>query len=601
LDPPPPVRSDLGDTVKELAETKPVLQYEFGPFRLDEADRVLLRGEDVVPLAVKAFEILAHLVKNRGHVIPKDVLIRHVWADCFVEENNLTQNISALRRALADDVDHPTYIETIPRRGYRFIAPVRERSATTDAQAAEAQARKNQVKSLAVLPFQSIGSPSDFLDVGLADALITKLSNLEQIEVRPTASTIGYKGAVPNWVQAGQDLKVDALLSGCIQRAGDRVRVTTQLVAAADGKTLWAGQFDELFTDIFTVEDSISQQVAQTLFLKLSSEDNRRLSNRSTTSPEAHRAYLRGRHHWNRRTEPDLKKSIRCFQEAVDLDPGYALAYAGMADSYSVLGGYGALSPRDSYLRARAAAKGALEIDESLAEAHTCLADVFMYYDWDSESAGREYRRAIELRPDYATAHHFHAWYLIACKQFEEAAAEMRRAHDLDPLSPVINMSLGLPHYYAHDFQRAIEQFEHALDLDPYFDIGHLYLGRAYLYSGQHERAMALLRKAVSLSEERPMMLAGLGHALGLTGAAKEARGIINRLISLGQTRYISPYSVAMVFGGLGQADDAFGWLERGFEERVNQMVILAIDPAWQRIRRDRRFDAIVKRVGFAA
>ena len=586
-----------------LSDQKSALFYEFGPFRVDETARVLLRGNDVVPLTVKAFEILSHLVKNRGQVIAKENLIRQVWPDCFVEENNLSQGISALRRAFSDDAEHPTYIETIPRRGYRFIAAVRESHTGSSGPSTGAANRGPRVKSLAVLPFQSVGSRAgvDFLDVGLADALITRLSNIEQIEVRPTPSIIGYKGAVPGWTQAGSELNVDAVLSGCIQHSGEKVRVTVQLVATSDGTALWAGQFDEAFTDIFTLEDSISQQVARTLMLKLTSEERRRLSHRSTSCAEAHQAYLRGRHYWNRRTEKDLQKSVRCFQEAVDQDPSYALAYAGLADSYTVLGGYGALPPRDSYLRARAAALRALEIDESLAEAHTSLGDVFMYYDWHGPAADHEYRRAIELRPDYATAHHFYAWYLIAKGHFREASNEMRRAQELDPLSPMINTTVGLPSYFAREFDRAILQIEKALEMDPQFSLAHMYLGRAYLYSGRHERAIDLLRTAVRSSEERPMMLAALGHGLARSGNRAEAREILDRLISLSQTRYISPYHIATVFAGLDQADDALDWLNRSYSERVNQMVIMERDPAMDSLRDDRRFSELVARVGFSA
>ena len=583
-----------------MLEEKQAQFYDFGPFRLDETARVVLRENEVVPLTVKAFEILAHLVRHRGQVVSKEVLIKHVWPDCFVEENNLSQNISALRRALADDPENPKYIETIPRRGYRFVGPVRELQTHPVPPIAAAGARVGRIRSLAVLPFQSIGSANvEFLDVGLADALITKLGNLEQIEVRPTGSILRYKGAAPNWVQAGSELNVDALLHGCVQLSGDKIRVTVQLVAAGDGVTLWAGQFDEAFTDIFSVEDSISQQVARTLMIRLSNEQRERLSHRYTSSPEAHQAYLRGRHFWNRRTEADLQKSVRCFQEAVAHDPSYALAYAGLADSYTVLGGYGVLPPGDSYTRARAAAMQALEIDERLAEAHTSLGDVSMYYDWRAPAAEQRYLRAIELRPDYATAHHFYAWFLIAKGDFAGASAEMQRAQELDPLSPMINTTRGFPDYFAGDFERAITHIQKALDMDPEFALAQVYLGRAYLCSGRHELGLETIRQAARPSEMRPMMLAALGHALAINRKKTEAKEIASQLIALRDTRYVSAYYIASVFAGLGDADRAFEWLERAFEDRVNQMVILHRDPLWARIAEDPRMSGIVRRVGF--
>jgi DNA-binding winged helix-turn-helix (wHTH) protein/Tfp pilus assembly protein PilF len=584
-----------------MLQGRPAVFYDFGPFRLDESARVVLRGNDVIPLAVKAFEILYQLIKNRGSVVSKDILMRSVWPDCFVEENNLSQNISALRRALSDDPEHPKYIETIPRRGYRFVAAIREINPVPARRPLNKEGATG-IKSLAVLPFQSIGATpsSEFLNVGLADALITKLSNIDQIEVRPTASILGYANAQPGWVQAGAELSVDALIGGCIQQAGEKIRVTVQLIAASDGRTLWAGQFDEAFTDIFTVEDSISQQVTRTLMLRLTSEERRRLSHRHTSSPEAHTAYLKGRHFWNRRTEADLHRSIRCFQEAVDHDPSYALAYAGLADSYTVLGGYSGLHPTEAYPRARAAALRALEIDPNIAEAHTSLGDVFMYYDWRAAESEAEYRKAIELRPDYATAHHFYTWYLMAQRRFDEADAEMRRAVELDPLSPMINTTVGFPAYFARDFERAISHLRKALEMDPYFSLAHTYLGRALLYSGNHARAVEVLRKAVELSEGASLMVAALGNALALTGQASEARELAHALITLRERRYVSAYYIGTIFAGLSDSNESFRWLDLAYKERVNQMVLLPLDPAWDQIRSDPRFDILATRVGFA-
>lgn len=591
-----------------LEEKQTLCVVDFGPFRLDESARVLLRRNDIVPLAVKAFEILAYLVRHHGKVISKEALMKHVWPDCFVEENNLSQNVSALRRALSDDPEKPKYIETIPRRGYRFIGEIREQpsvnAATPETPAPPATTnatRASRVKSLAVLPFQCFGggSAAEFLDIGLADALITKLSNVEQIEVRPTGSILRYKGAAPDWVKAGSELNVDALLHGCVQLSGDKVRVTVQLVAAADGITLWAGQFDEPFTDIFTVEDSISQQVVRTLVIRLSKEERQRLTQRSTSNPEAHQAYLRGRHFWNRRTESDLQKSVRCFQEAVAHDPGYALAYAGMADSFTVLGGYGILSPDESYKRARAAATQALEIDDRLAEAHTSLGDVAMYYDWRAADAERHYLRAIDLRPDYATAHHFYAWYLVAKGEFSAAAAEMRRAQEIDPLSPMINTTLGLPAYFSGDFDQAIRQISKALELDPNFPQAQIYLGRAYLHSGQRAPGLEAIERAVEPGENRPLILSAFAHALAVNGKTAEAVQLLNQLIALRQTRYVSAYHIATVFSGLGDLEQAMHWLNQAFADRVNQMVILEPDPVWKALRADQRFRELIKRVAF--
>ncbi|MEO8029029.1 MAG: tetratricopeptide repeat protein, partial [Bryobacteraceae bacterium] len=381
----------------------------------------------------------------------------------------------------------------------------------------------------------------------------------------------------------------------------DRVRVTVQLVAVADGATLWAGQFDDPFTDIFSVEDSISQQVTRTLMLKLTGDETRKLSQRHTTNTEAHQAYLRGRYYWNRRTETDLRKSVRCFQEAVNLDPSYALAYVGLADSYSVLGGYSDLPPKEAYSRTRAAALQALEIDETLAEAHTSLGDYLMYLNWDAPGAEREYRRAIELRPDYATAHHFYAWFLMSQGKFAEASAEMRRAQELDPLSPMINTTVGLPLYFARQFPEAISHFEKSVEAEPGFDLGFVYLGRAYVYSGMYDQGIAALRNAVALSGGRPVTIAALSHALAMAGEVEEAIELRDTLIARSQTRYVSPYYFATIFAGLGDRKNTLRWLESAFEDRSNQLVVLGLDPAWDRLRDDRDLKTLIARVGFGA
>jgi DNA-binding winged helix-turn-helix (wHTH) protein/Tfp pilus assembly protein PilF len=583
--------------------------YQFGPFRLDPLEGVLLRGEEIVPLTIKAFAILTVLIENRGHVVQKDQLLRTVWPDCFVEDNNLSQNISAVRRALGEAPEQPKYIETVPRRGYRFIGNVQEfRSETVPAAAPGDRAqpetgRRAILETLGILPFRTIGSEcADFWGLGIADALINRLSSIDRIKVRPTASVLRYDGvATPDWATVGRDLKVDALLSGCIQRAGDRIRVTVQLGAVQDGSTLWSGQFDDFYTDIFAVEDSISRQVAQALTPKLTGAESRRLAKRDTESSEAHQAYLRGRYYWNRRTEQDLRKSIRSFQEAIDIDPGHALAYVGLADAYTVLGGYSDLAPKESYPRARAAAIRALEIDQELDEAHIPLGDVLMYYEWDSSGAAKEYQRVLESRPDYATAHHFYAWYLIGRGRFAEAVEEMGRAQDLDPLSPIINAQMGVPLYYGREYDRAIEYFRKAIDMDPLFALSYVYLGRAYLQGSMPEQAIAAHRRAVELSSGRPIAVAALGHTLAVNGETAEARQLLESLLALSGQRYISPYYIASIFEGLEDSAGTFEWLGRAYQDRCNQLVTAAFDPAWDRIRVSSEFSSLIDRVGFSA
>lgn len=581
--------------------------YQFGPFRLIPGEGVLLRGEEIVPLPVKALAVLSLLVRHRGRVLQKNDLIENVWPDCYVEDNNLTQNISAIRRALGDVLDKPRYIETIPRRGYRFIGKVaeldavetRDRATPRPSPAPPAACRIGT--TLGILPFRTMGAEcADFWGVGMADSLINRLSGIEQIRVRPTASVLRYDGQALDWATAGRELKVDTLLSGCIQRAGGRIRVSVQLVSAHDGMTLWAGQFDDSFTDIFAVEDSISSQVARTLTPKLTGAETRRIARRDTENTEAHRAYLRGRYLWNRRTEEDLRRSIQCFEEAVALDPAYALAYVGLADAYTVLGGYGDLAPQESYPRARAAALHALEIDADLDEAHIPLGDVAMYYDWDASGAEKQYRQALERRPDYATAHHFFAWYLIGKGRFDEAGEEMRRALEIDPLSAIINTQKGLPDYFARRYDRAIASFREALEMHPLFSVGHVYLGRACTQAGRYGEATDTLRKAVDLSHRRPIAVAALSYALAAAGQREEARALLDELKTPAERRYTSPYYIAVACAGLGQRAEALRWLEAAHAERANQLVISAFEPAWDPLRSRSEFAELMARVGFA-
>ncbi len=310
---------------------------------------------------------------------------------------------------------------------------------------------------------------------------------------------------------------------------------------------------------------------------------------------------MRGRYYWNRRSEQDLRKSIRSFQEAIDFDPGHALAYVGLADSYTVLGGYSDVAPKEAYPRARAAAIRALEIDPELDEAHIPLGDVLMYYEWDAAGAGKEYRRVLESRPDYATAHHFYAWYLIRRGRFEEAFDEMRRAQDLDPLSPIINAQMGIPLYFEREYGRAIECFRKAIDMDPMFALSYVYLGRAYLQSSMPEQAIAMLRRAEELSPGRPIAVAALSRALAVSGAAVEARRLLHDLLALSNQRYVSPYYVAVVFAGLDDREGTFEWLEKAYQDRCNQLVTAAFDPVWDGVRGSSEFSSLIARVGFSA
>ncbi|HEV2913423.1 MAG TPA: tetratricopeptide repeat protein [Pyrinomonadaceae bacterium] len=667
--------------------SKPIAHfYDFGPFRVDTLKRLLLRDGRSVPLTSKVFDTLLALVSRGGEVLEKNELMRVLWPDTIVEENNLTQNISVLRKALGESRHEHRYIVTIPGRGYSFVAAVREAcedeetgheergsgvpameagrsvaavASTGDyvrahdsgrnghaaifkpsspperwkpfrdvARPGSASSPRRRVLalsllllftvttlsylwiisrarsplrpaapgSIAVLPFKLLGDEArdEYLGSGMADALITKLSNIRQISVRPTSAVIRYAGRQStDPLAAGRELGVDSVLEGTIQRAGDRVRVTVQLISVRESRALWAHSFDERFTDIFTVQDSISAQVAQALTLKLTGEEQRLLAKRYTDNVEAYQSYLRGRYFMNRRNEEGLLKAISCFTEAIELEPGYALAYAGLADAYSVLGFYqfGARAPEEVFQKARAAATRAIELDETLAEAHASLALARLDVDEDEAGAEREYLRSIELNPNYAPAHHWYSDFLAMMDRQDEAMAEIKRALELDPLSLVINATLGERLFYARRYDDAAAQLRKTLEMEESFSPAHYLLGLTYEQKGMYTEALAELNRARELSGGSPWMVAALGHTLAMAGRRDEAHKVLVELKELARRRPVSPYDMATVYTGLGEKTQAFEWLQKSYKPQLRRQ--LRADPRMDRLRLDPRFQEI--------
>jgi DNA-binding winged helix-turn-helix (wHTH) protein/TolB-like protein/tetratricopeptide (TPR) repeat protein len=579
--------------------------YEFGPFRLNATEGILLCDGRPIPLTPKALAILSVLVRNGGRLVEKSELMETGWPDTFVEESNLTQNIFTLRKLLGKDAHGRSYIETVSRRGYRFMAEVREfrdvglQPAAGDDGVSPPGGGKRALTSIAVLPFSLIGEGSgdEYLKLGMADALITRLSNIRKIVLRPTSAVRKYVSHEQDSIRLGQKLGVDAILEGTIRRRGGHVRITVQLVSVRGETTLWAESFNEKFTDIFAVEDSISEQVAAALILKLTSDEKRRLTKHHTEDVEAYQAYLKGRYFWNKRTEEGMRKGVECFRQAIEIDPLYALAYAGLADSYNVLGIYNVSPPREIFPKAKAAAVKALAIDDTLAEAHTSLAFVLQHFDWDWAGAEREYRRALELDPGYATARHWYANYLITIGRHAEAMEEMRLAQRLDPLSPIIEGNIGNHLYYTRRYDQAIKHFRKMLEMEPDFYGTHSNLGGVYEQKGMYEEAISEFEKALALDDNLSTR-AWLGHAYAIAGKTAAAHEVINDLKERAESRYISPYDIAMIYVGLGERVQAFAWLERAYEARSDSLVWLKIDPRLDSIRSDPRFTHLKERVG---
>lgn len=635
--------------------------YEFGPFRIDVGRRIVLREGEPVPLTSKSFDTLLVLVERRGEVVCKDELMKTLWPDTIVEENNLTQQISMLRKALGERASEHRYVLTVPGRGYSFIAEVNEaslreqdliveqhtRSRITveveddDERAKQAPEEKIKLlpdtshaatrkqpsgsaifslsivlavltiatvfwfysqrtqqpsnsgikKSIAVLPFKSLNSDSanDYLGTGMSDTLIAKLSNIRQISVRPTSTVIKYAGQNQDAYAIGRELGVDSVLEGTVQKAGDRVRVTVQLVNVQDRNPLWAQSFDEKLTDIFTVQDLISEQVARTMLVKLNVDEQRQLSKRETENVEAYQEYLRGRYFWNKRNDEGLKKSLERFQQAITLDPDYGQAHAGLADAYTLIAHY-RIKPYaqdEAFQKGRAEAIKALKIDDTLAEAHASLAFIKTYYDHDEAGAEIEFKRAIELDPNYATAHHWYSEYLAMRGQDEEAMTEIKRAQELDPLSPVINTTLGERLYLARRYDEAIRQLQKTLEFAPDFGPAHYTLGLAFEQKGMYEGAIAELRKARDTSGNSQNILASLGHTLALSGQKSAAHKILDELLAKEDP---VPYAIAVIYQGLGEKQQTIGWLKKVKDKKDALDMMLKLDPRMDNLRDDPGF-----------
>lgn len=581
--------------------------YEFGPFRLDAAERVLFQAGAPVPLPPKVLDTLLVLVQHHGHIVEKEELMEQIWPDTMVEENNLNKTVSAVRKALGEGPDEPKYIETIPRRGYRFVAPVRE---LVDDQKSEGlrspfaiRHSPSAIRTIAVLPFKSL-SPDrtdDYLGLGMTDALITRFSNIRQVIVRPTSAVLKYQASAPDPVAAGQALGVESVLEGAIRRSADRVRVTVQLVSVGSGAPLWAEKFDEDFTDIFTVEDSISERVARALMLKLTSEERDRLVKHPTDNAAAYQLYLQGRYHASKFTPEGVQRGFECFQQAVALDPGYALAYEGLAYYYFVSANEFSLPSREAMPKTKAAALQALQLDDARAEAHMYLAAVQLWYEWDWPTAEKEFQRAIDLNPHNPLIREYYGQALVWMGQVEAGIAEGQRAVELDPLSPETNNVLGICLYFARRYDEALEQFQRALEIEPTYWFAYLQLGRAYEQTGRLVDAIEALETGWRIEDAFPELLAVLAHAYAVAGQPGRARSLIEEVIERSQRDHVSAYHIATAYAGLGETDRAFAWLEKAYDERSFFLTWLQTDPALDPLRSDPRLADLRRRVGLAA
>jgi TolB-like protein/Flp pilus assembly protein TadD len=570
--------------------------YEFGLFRIDMERYLLLRDGEPIPLSPKVFETLLFLVQNRGRVGKKDEIINSVWPDTFVEEGNLAQNVFLLRKALGEEKNEHRYIVTIPGVGYRFVAPVRELEGPN----ASREPVSTGVSSIAVLPFKDLlGDDEDkFLGPGLADALIMRLSSIRELKVRPTAAVLRYSNLKEDPLLIGRELNVDALLDGVYQRETEKIRVSVQLVSVRDGVTLWAAKFDEQLTDIFAIQDSIADQVVRSLAIQLSLDEQRQIKKNYTRNPDAFQLFIKGRYFWNQRTSEGSRKALEHAQQAIAIDPTYAPAYVGLADSYNLLGAlHNVLPPRESFPKARAAASRALEIDPMLAEAYASLGFINCWFEWAWAVAEQNYLKAIELKPNYPTAHHWYGELLTTMGRFEEAYVELQMAQELDPLSLAINVDLAASFYYARNFKRSERQLLDLLELNASFVRAHVILGKVYAQKGDFAKALEVLQKAVKLSGEDTVTLSVLAYAMSRAGNTIEAKKLLDDLRKTAEERYVSAYHLAEVYVGLDQKELAYKWLDRAYENRDIDLMWLKVSPVFDSLRCESRFTDLSRAV----
>jgi TolB-like protein/Tfp pilus assembly protein PilF len=589
--------------------------YKFGPFHLDVGERLLLRQGKVVPLTQKAFETLLALVRQSGHLLEKDELMKTVWADTFVEESNLSQTIFLLRKALGQNGGNQKYIETVPRRGYRFVAAVTESHAPRAERADKKPARKSRpskktvarvrdkvVNSLAVLPLvnESSDENAEYLSDGITESIINSLSQLPQLHVMAHSTVLRYKGREVDPQEVGRELSVRAVLTGRVIQLGGRLIIRTELVDVANGWQLWGAQYDRPPSDILEVQEEIAQNISDKLKLKLTRDEKKRLARRYTENTEAYHLYLRGRYFLNKYYEESVLKGIECFNAAIAVDEDYALAYAGLSDSYYRLGNM-SLPPREAMPKAKVAALKAIELDDNLAEAHSSLGLVKVYYDYDLAGAEREYKRALELNPFFSLTHlRYGSLLMYANKHFDKAMAELKLALELDPLSLRIIVTIGTCLFLMGRNEEALAQYQKALDLEQTHYPADFCMGVVYARLGRYEEALAKFSKVRHMVKEAYLPLAFEGYVFAVSGRRREAIKIVKQLEEVAKHAYVTSYGIAIIYAGLGEKELALEWLEKTYEEHGDWMIWLNVAPEFDDLRTEPGFIDLIKRIGFA-
>ena len=613
----------------------------FGPFEFDSSSGELRKHRIKIKLHGQPVEILTLLLARPGTIVTREELQRRLWSDnTFVDfESSLNAAVKRLRDALSDSPEKPKFVETLARRGYRFVAPVeksddggqfteqvshqvdtaltnRTSSRRKTVLAASVLAlvaalalaiwlaffrtKADVIDSLAVLPFanNSSDTATEYLSDGITESLISNLSQLPNLRVMARSTVFRYKGKVADPQKVGQDLHVQAVLSGRLLQQGNTLVIEAELVDVRTGAQLWGGQFNRKVDDVFALQDDLSREIVEKLRLRLSSEEKQRLAKRYTENPEAYRLYLQGRYHLNKFTPEGCLRALEFFQQAVDKDPAYALAYTGLADTYTTLSFFNVFPPREVMPKAKVEAEKALQIDNSLGEAHVSLGYIGYTYDFDWRLAVKHFDDALALNPASTRAHRYYSFYLSSLGRSREAIATAKSAAELDPITPAVSHSLAAQFYLAREFDKAIEECRKTLEMDPNYPAAYMVMGQASAAKGVYPEALQEFEKFRTLSQDSAPSVALTGYAHAMLGERSHALKLLSQLSAASKQRYTPAFYFALVYAGLGDKDQAFTWLDKAYEERSTRLAYLKQEAFWDPLRSDPRFSRLVKRVG---
>ncbi len=630
---------------KPMQANEPPRCLQFGVFEVDLRAGQLTKHGLRVRLQEQPFQVLAMLLEKPGELVSREELRSRLWPRTVVDfDHGLNKAINKIREALGDSAENPRFVETVARRGYRFLADVEAIETTSRQRAPDLGGAAGpsgashlgaawkrlphslawrlfgfglvlvlaaalfwifypwnypsaKIRSLAVLPLENLSGDAsqDYFAEGMTDELITHLGQISALRVISRASVMTYKSLRKPLSVIARELNVEAVVEGSVLRSGERVRITAQLIEVPADRHMWAQSYEGDLGDVLALQNTVARAIAEQIRTTLNHQEKAALEKSKAVNPEAYEAYLKGRYFWNKRTGDGLKKAIDYFSLAIEKNPNYAEAYAGLADSYALSGDweYAILSPQEASPRAKAAATRALALDDSLGEAHASLAFAMDLYDWDWASADREYQRAIALDPGYATAHHWYAWHLLVMGRNGEGFFELRKAESLDPLSLIISADLADALCIAHLYDESVQQSRKTLEMDPNFALAHYQLGQAFQQKHMHEEAIAELQRAIELSGSNATFNSNLAYAYAASGRRDQALKIAKEL----ETRQgHADANIALIYVGLGDKDQAMIWLNKAYQGRFNPSILLR--PAFDPLRSDARFQDLLRRIG---